>query len=141
MKDLILNVGVNDIDHDGESLGDIAFWNEHGTETIPPRPAQRMGLDIAINRNKKIIKAYLKNYFMALKMKDSAQAEKLILQRKKVLFTQIGQSAKKEIKEIIKSGSTVSNAPATIKKKGFNHPLYETGKYLENVNFEVKESE
>lgn len=141
MNDIVLNLGVNDIQKDGKSLGDIVEWNEYGTELIPPRPANRIGMDIAVNRHKKMIQAYVKNYLMAIKMKDKKQSLALINKRKKVLFTQIGRSAVKEVKSIISSGSTVGNAPATIKKKGFDHPLYETGLYLDNVNFEVKESE
>ena len=86
-----------------------------------------------------MIQAHAENYLMAIKMKDINQAKKLIQQRKKNLFTQIGRSAVKEVKNIINSGSTVTNAPATIAKKGFNHPLYEKGVYLANVNFEVKD--
>ena len=139
MKETVLNLGVNDIQRDGKSLGDIVFWINFGTETIPPRPAMNEGLYIAINRNKKMIQAYLKNYTMAIHMKDKNLAKSLIKKRKKILFTQIGRSAVKEVKHIISSGSTVTNAPATIAKKGFNHPLYEKGVYLANVNFEVKE--
>lgn len=86
-----------------------------------------------------MIESFLKNYFMALSMKDTKQARRLIKQRKKILFTQIGRSAVKEVKDLISSGSTVDNAPATIKKKGLNHPLYHRGTYMGNVNFEVKE--
>jgi len=139
MKETVLNLGVNDIQRDGKSLGDIVFWNEFGTETIPPRPANQIGMDIAINRHKKMIQSHAKNYLMAIKMKDQNLAKKLIQQRKKNLFTQIGRSAVKEVKNIISSGSTVTNAPATIAKKGFNHPLYEKGVYLANVNYEVKD--
>lgn len=139
MKEPVLILGVNDIQKDGKSLGDIVEILETGDEMKPPRPANRMGMDIAINRNKKMIQGYLKNYTMSIKMKDQRQARKLIRDRKKKLFTQIGRSAVKEVKNIISSGSTVGNAPATIAKKGFDHPLYEKGDYMANVNFEVKE--
>lgn len=120
-------------------MGDIVKWLEFGTEKIPPRPANQMGMDIAVNKHRKHIQGFAKNYLMALKMKDQRSAKQLINQQEKVLFTQIGRSAVKEVKNIISSGSTVGNAPATIAKKGFDHPLYEEGDYLENVNYEVKE--
>jgi len=139
MKETVLNLGVNDIQRDGKSLGDIVFWNEFGTETAPPRPAMQIGMDIAVNKHKKMIEGYLQNYKMAIKRKDRNAALKYIKKLRKNLYTQIGRSAVKEVKNIITSGSTVTNAPATIAKKGFNHPLYEEGVYLANVNFEVKE--
>jgi len=142
MKEIVLSVGVNDVykTKTKVSLGDIVFWLEFGTETIPPRPAIQMGVDIAINRHKKMIQAYLKNYFMAITMKDQRAAKQLIQKQKRVLFTQIGRSAVKEIKNIISEGSTIGNAPATIAKKGFDHPLFHEGDYLENVNYEVREA-
>lgn len=139
MKEVILKLGVNDINYlDGTSLGDVAEWNEIGTETSPPRPANRMGLERAIKTNKKMIQGYLKNLAMAGLMKDKNMARKLSRERKIKLFTQIGRSAKKETQDIIKSGSTAPNAPATVKIKGFNHPLYHRGVYLKNVNYEVQ---
>lgn len=139
MKEVILKLGVNDISYpDGTSLGDVAIWNEYGTETIPPRPANRMGLERAVMKNKKMVQGYLRNIGMAALMKDKNIVQKLSRERKIKLFTQIGRSARKETRDIIASGSTAPNAPATVKKKGFNHPLVETWKYHDNVNYEVQ---
>ena len=52
-------------------------------------------------------------------------------------LTQIGKSAKKETKDIIKQGSMSPNAPLTIKKKGFDHPLWETGLLHDSVEYLV----
>lgn len=139
MKEIILKLGVNDVAYpDGTRLGDVAEWDEYGTETSPPRPANRMGLERAVNKNKKMVQGYLRNLSMAGLMKDKNMARKLSRERKIKLFTQIGRSAKKETQDIIRAGSTAPNAPATIRKKGFNHPLKETGKYLDNINYEVQ---
>jgi len=139
MSEVILKLGVNDVMYpDGTKLGDVAEWDEYGTETSPPRPANRMGLERAVKKNKKMVQGYLRNLTMAGLMKDKNIARKLSRERKIKLFTQIGRSARKETRDIIASGSTAPNAPATVKKKGFNHPLVETWKYHDNVNYEVQ---
>lgn len=117
-------------------LIDIAIWNEYGTKMIPPRPAFRMGIELAIKENKKNIEAYLKNVF-ALSMQPNVAQKKLDLLLHGIL-KRLAQSAVKEIKKIINEGSTVANAPATIKKKGFDHPLYHKGILLDNVNYEIE---
>ncbi len=131
-------LGVNKIEvkqPDGTttSLAKIARWNEFGTETIPPRPAFRMAMERTIKKNKKRIQAFLKNTIVSKGRKDKSYFERL----ETVLFTSIGQQAAKEVREIIKSGETVTNAPATVAKKGFNHPLFETGTLQKNIQYKV----
>ena len=115
------------------SVGQVAIINEYGTETIPPRPAFRIGLERSVAKNKKLIDAALKNItnHLLTGRKDSIQRQ--LTQA----LTQIGKSAKKETKDIIKQGSMSPNAPLTIKKKGFDHPLWETGLLHESVEYLV----
>ena len=115
------------------SVGQVAIINEYGTETIPPRPAFRIGLERSVTKNKKLIDAALKNItnHLLTGRKDSIQRQ--LTQA----LTQIGKSAKKETKEIIKQGSMTPNAPLTIKRKGFDHPLWETGLLLDSVEYLV----
>ena len=115
------------------SVGQVAIINEYGTETIPPRPAFRIGLERKETKNKKLIDAALKNItnHLLTGRKDSIQRQ--LTQA----LTQIGKSAKKETKDIIKQGSMSPNAPLTIKKKGFDHPLWETGLLYESVEYLV----
>lgn len=138
MTEARLYVGVNDVQNDGKSLHDIALYNEFGTENIPPRPAFRLGTEAAMKTRKPQIQAFLKNVFRSGMQKNKKLNSKFMLGREQILLTGIGQSAVKEIKDIIKAGSTLPNAPATVRKKGFDHPLYETGVLLENVNYVVK---
>lgn len=138
MKELIF--GVNNIKvksgNDTIPLGDIAIYNEYGTRTAPPRPAFRMGLDLAMRTRKAQTEAFLKNLAnTVLSGRDVRGAE--LNKRLTVLLTGIGQSAVKETKGIINTGATTPNAPATVKQKGFDHPLYHTGTLLDNVNYEV----
>lgn len=115
------------------SVGQVAIINEYGTETIPPRPAFRIGLERSVAKNKKLIDAALKNItnHLLTGRKDSIQRQ--LTQA----LTQIGKSAKKETKDIIKQGSMSPNAPLTIKKKGFDHPLWETGLLHDSVEYLV----
>lgn len=115
------------------SVGQVAIINEYGTETIPPRPAFRIGLERSVAKNKKLIDAALKNItnHLLTGRKDSIQRQ--LTQA----LTQIGKSAKKETKDIIKQGSMTPNAPLTIRKKGFDHPLWETGLLHDSVEYLV----
>ena len=115
------------------SVGQVAIINEYGTETIPPRPAFRIGLERSVTKNKKLIDAALKNITNHLLTGRKDSIERQLTQA----LTQIGRSAKKETKDIIKQGSMTPNAPLTIKKKGFDHPLWETGLLYESVEYLV----
>jgi len=115
------------------TLGQIALFNEYGTEKIPPRPAFREGMEHSIRENKKLIEAQLKNITQRLLSGRKAEVKQSLT----VMLTQIGRVAKAKTKEIIKQGSTTPNAPSTIARKGFDHPLFETGLLLESVEYEV----
>lgn len=130
-----LYIGVDDkVYKDGTPLADVAKWNEYGTELIPPRPSFRMGAEKSIKKNTKNITAYLQTMAqvaLSSKKVNKKQIDKLLVD----LLDTIGEDAVKQTKKIIQSGETVNNAPATVKKKGFDHPLYETGFLLKNVEF------
>ena len=115
------------------SVGQVAIINEYGTETIPPRPAFRIGLERSVTKNKKLIDAALKNITNHLLTGRKDSIERQLTQA----LTQIGRSAKKETKDIIKQGSMTPNAPLTIRKKGFDHPLWETGLLHDSVEYLV----
>ena len=121
----------------GESLADVMTYNHYGCEKIPPRPVLRIAAEKVISSDefKKHMKAYLHNvvvYGMSNKG-DLPDIEKKLL-------TSIGQQSVAEAKRIINAGTELQpNAPATIKKKGFNLPLYETGLLIKNLGYEIEE--
>lgn len=120
-------------------LGTVAIWNEYGTENAPPRPAFRMGLEESIKRNQKMIDAQMRNITQRVLTGRASEIDRSLT----VLLTQIGKSAKAETQRIIRSGSTEGiekNAQMTIDRKGFDHPLYETGLLLKNVDYEVRDA-
>lgn len=116
------------------NVSEVAIIQEYGTEKIPPRPAFRRGLETGLAKNKKMRQATLRNITQRILQGRGAEINRNLT----TLLTQIGKSAKAATKEIIKSGDETPNAPATIAKKGFDHPLFETGLLLEHVDYEVK---
>lgn len=124
---------------DGPSFADVLAWNHYGTETIPPRPVLRIAAEniLLSPEMKKHIKAYFKNvmeYAKRGRIKDLQDIETKML-------TALGQQVAAEAKRIIErnSGELQHNAPATVAKKGFNKPLYETGQLEKHLSYEVSE--
>lgn len=139
MSEVRLYLGINDAKYpDGTELRDVMFWNHFGTETAPPRPAHTIGTEKAMKTRKKQIQAFMSNVFRSGMQKNKQINSKAVIGREKILLTGIGQSAVKETKEIIRNGETVPNAPATIKRKGFDWPLHETGLYEQNIAYLVE---
>lgn len=139
MAETRLYLGVKDVQYpDGTSLHDVAIWNEFGTENAPPRPAMTMGTEKAMKTRSAQIQSFMSNVFHSGMQKNKKLNSNYMLGREKILLIGIGQSAVKEVKDIIRAGSTVPNAPATVKRKGFDHPLLETELYLRNVDYCVE---
>lgn len=109
----------------GTDLTDIAMWNELGTEHIPSRPFMRDSVD----KHKEEITEFMKAQGKTLAGGASAR---------KVLET-IGVFQKDLIQTEIKQGSFVANAPATIRRKGSDKPLIDTGQMRNSVNFWIGE--
>lgn len=114
-------------------LSDVAFWNEFGTEKIPARPAFRVGAENAVKNSKDLIAKYLMN------LTDPKMSKANLKQLEKTFMQKMAARCEREVKKIIRSGSTAPNAPSTVEHKGFNKPLVETELLLENVVAEVQE--
>lgn len=110
---------------DGVDLCDIAMWNELGTNEIPSRPFLRMSVD----NNESQIVAFMEAQAKSLEHGTSAED---VLKR-------IGVFTKGLVQDKIASGNYVPNAEVTIRKKGSETPLIDTGKMRQNVNFFIKE--
>lgn len=118
---------------DGEAvkLADVARWNEFGTELIPPRPAFRVGAENAVKASTDLITKYLSNLI------DPKMTPSTLKKLEKTFMEKMAMRCEKAVKKIIKDGSTSPNAPATIEKKGKNHPLMDTELLYDNVKAEV----
>lgn len=105
----------------GTDLTDIAMWNELGTEHIPSRPFMRDSVD----KHKAEIVEFMKAQGKTLVAGASARS----------VLEKIGVFQKDLIQTEIEQGSFVANAPATIRRKGSDKPLIDTGQMKNSVNF------
>lgn len=103
----------------------VAFYNEYGTATAPPRPF----MFITINTRGK-------------SWADGLRARLAEGMTVKEALTQTGRDMASDILMAVSNPMMYpTNAKATIKKKGFNAPLLETGEILRGrVKFKVRRS-
>lgn len=109
----------------GADLVDVATWNEYGTEHIPKRPFMR----IAERRNEK------KWQKLAEGVAEKAIEGMGVDQGLDLLGNQIVG----DIQEVIGNRNLLApNAPGTIKQKGSDAPLIDTGQLRQSISFEVR---
>lgn len=109
---------------DGTDICDIAMWNEMGTVHSPSRPFLRNSVDNNVPQIKSFVKSQ-KDVFIR-----SGNAE--------TVLKNIGLFQKDLIQNEIVSGSFAPNAESTIKKKGSDKPLIDTGRMRQSVNYVIK---
>lgn len=106
---------------DGESVAQVAFWNEYGTATIPPRPFFRN--TIAQHKDEWPKQAAT---FMEANGGDVRQT-----------LADMGEVVKGQIKMTIQDFREPPNAAATVKQKGFDKPLINKGTLWDRIECEV----
>lgn len=109
---------------DGTKVVDVALWNELGTVHIPSRPFIRDSL----NNNKDKITQFMQK--AAKGIGNGVSAEDVL--------KQIGEKQVGLIQREIVSGNFVPNLPETIKKKGSDKPLKDTGLMSQSVKYVVR---
>lgn len=114
----------DNVDENGTDYADIAAWNEFGTTHIPSRPFLKQSVDNNIDEINQLLME-LKQMFM------NGTSAKQILK-------EIGETQKALIKVEITDGSFEPNAKSTVKKKGSDKPLIDTGQLLQSVNYKIK---
>lgn len=108
----------------GKSVAQVAMFNEYGTHLHPTRPFMQDTFESSVS--KRIIEYGLKEVFGAA-IKGQAIQHKL---------SELG----KQLAECMQAHIDAfpgSNSAATILRKGFNDPLYDTGKMMESVKFQI----
>lgn len=106
---------------DGESVAQVAFWNEYGTATIPPRP-------------------FFRNTIAEHKDEWPKQAAEMLEANGgdvRQTLADMGEVVKGQIKMTIQDFREPPNAAATVKKKGFDKPLIDTGTLWRSIDYEV----
>jgi hypothetical protein len=103
------------------SVAQVAFWNEYGTKTAPARPFFRTTIRLGSDRWAAILAHAIPHFDY-----DGEKALRLL-----------GQSMRDDIESAIAQWSEPGNAPLTIKIKGFDSPLKDSGQMQRDVDFEV----
>lgn len=117
-------------EENGTDIVDIAMWNEFGTEGkyggehIPSRPFMRDSVDKHIPAIEYMLKSQ-EDAFL-----NGASARKVL--------ENVGIFQKDLVQTEIKQGDFVANAEDTIKRKGSDKPLIDTGQMKNSVNFWIQ---
>ena len=107
---------------DGESVAQVAYWNEYGTATIPARP-------------------FFRNTIAEKQGEWADKAAELLKQSDDTnhALALIGEGVKGDIVEAIQNFAEPPNADSTVKRKGFDKPLVDTGDLWRAIQSEVVE--
>ena len=126
MTDMEIQVGFQGDQkyEDGTSIAQVAAVNEFGASDIPERPFMRQSFE---NHEGELQAAC----DVAQRLVSSGGSAEQALQ-------QIGVVAKGLVQDEIVNGGFAPNAESTIKKKGSEQPLIDTGTMRQSVNFVVK---
>lgn len=109
---------------DGTPVAMVAFWNEYGTKTSPVRAFFRT----TVSDQKKNWVLSVQNL---MKMHDDP---------KKVMGL-IGEHMRGQIVQSINTWTDPPNAPYTVRMKGFQKPLVDSGQLMRSISFEVGSDE
>lgn len=107
-------------------LVEIALYNELGTSTIPARPFFAQTVQV---HEEEIREAAVSEAAKVLRGNEKAQQA----------FREIGTDVQKKVQKRIDEGQFVPNAPSTIKRKGHDHPLIDTGTMRDSISYTVCE--
>ena len=109
---------------DGTPVAMVAFWNEYGTKTSPVRAFFRT----TVSDQKKNWVLSVQNL---MKMHDDP---------KKVMGL-MGEHMRGQIVQSINTWTDPPNAPYTVRMKGFQKPLVDSGQLMRSISFEVSGGE
>lgn len=108
---------------DGQSVAEVAFWNNYGTKTIPARP---FFSNMVAEKSKEWPKAMLG----LLKSTNLDEQKTLEL---------TGQAIKEQLQQSIKDTNLPPLAQSTIDAKGFDKPLIHHSVMINSANFDIKD--
>lgn len=108
-------------------MKEYAVFNEYGTSKIPARPFFRTSTKD--NDSRSIIQSRVNDEVSKVLHGDIQPS---------TAFERIGLFVKGRIQRSTTSGNWVSNSEATIRKKGSNKPLVDTGTLVNSIDYEVE---
>lgn len=126
LADLEVQVGFQEGQkyEDGTSLAEVAAYNEFGSSDTPERPFMKQSFEN--HENELQAACDLVNQTLAA----GGSAEQAL--------DKLGVSVKGLVQEEIVDGGFAPNAESTIKKKGSEQPLIDTGYMRQSVNYVIK---
>ena len=109
---------------DGTNVAQVAFWNEYGTIHAPPRPFFRRMIEAKSSKwGKALGKSLTSTHY------DVPAALSLM-----------GEGIKDQLTASIVGFASPGNAESTVKAKGFDKPLVDTGQMQRAVGYDVKDN-
>lgn len=108
------------------SMAKLGAIHEFGTATIPERSYIRSTMSELDKKLKKMLKKFSTDALLGR------------IEKKKALGL-IGEFLKAAFKNKIQDGVPPPNAPETIRRKGSDHPLIDTGQMRDTIDSEVRE--
>ena len=129
LADLEVQVGFQEGQQyeDGTSLAEVAAYNEFGSSDTPERPFMKQSFE---NHEKELQAACdMVNQTLA----SGGTAEQAL--------DKLGVAVKGLVQEEIVEGGFAPNAESTVKKKGSEQPLIDTGYMRQSVNYVIKRRE
>lgn len=109
----------------GVSVIEVAAWNQYGTKSIPSRPFLTASREQMIKTT-----AALRQKILEQVNNDQSCPDEV--------FDQIGAMCASVVKNTITAWQDPPNSPATVKAKGVNNPLVDTGLMRQSVTWEVR---
>lgn len=109
---------------DGTTIAEVAAYNELGSSSTPARPFMRQSFEKHGNE----LQAACEQVNRVLASGGSLEEA----------LNQLGVMAKALIQEQIVNGEFAANAASTIKKKGSDKPLIDTGTMRQSVNYVIR---
>lgn len=126
----ILSMGVHEGAEpyeEGPHVAEIAIANHYGTGRIPSRPY----LVNAVDQNKVLFRKKMVDAFKDIM--DGQDPDKAL--------GELGELVVSKIKKTIVDFSDPPNAPRTIREKGTDNPLIDTGRLLNSQTWELSRSD
>jgi hypothetical protein len=110
----------------GQTIIEIAFWNEFGAPNADPPIKERSFLRSTMNENRK-------KYF-ALQAKLITALMKGMISREQAVAI-MGMQMQSDVQNKIRALRTPPNAPSTKRRKGSSNPLIDTGELFKAIKW------
>ena len=104
------------------SVAEVAAANEFGGDKRPPRPFMRTTIRLKKRKWRNILRDILPQYFTDVKK----------------AFEKLGDFCAEDLEDMIRIWTSPPNAPSTVRQKGFNDPLVDSGQMMNSVHWRVK---